>query len=102
MLLIQETTSSYMHIIATFTGLHSGGILCRPDDGQDVRSPGRHGRRGVDQEADLERRTMQPAGGGVKDHTSMLGQVCVLPYGVREIAYVVIQHWRLSDQQRLG
>ena len=61
----------------------SGVILCRPDDGQDVRSPRRHDTREVDQEADLERRTMQPTG-GFRDQNSGMGQDSVLPNGVRE------------------
>ena len=77
----------------------SGGILCRPYDGQDVRSAEQHGRRDVDQEADLERRTMQPTW-SFKDHTSELGQISVLPYGVREFEQIFVWHGRISDQKR--
>ena len=65
--LIRRHNTIY-HNIHSSGGRTVGGILCRPDDGQDVRSPGQHGRREVDQEADLERRTMQPAG-SVEDLT---------------------------------
>ena len=60
--LVRRHNSIY-HNISSFGGRTIEGILCRPDDWQDVRSPGQHGRRCVDHKADLERRTMQPAGG---------------------------------------